>query len=208
MTLSELKTTLLSRLSAGSDSSYYDSTSLVDIIKGGQIQLANFKPWSCLMIGAKRAGGTVKDQNNYGIPDDYSLGNSIWIEIDDKDYDYVSFPTFRDDTFTFDKKFTIVGNEIFIVPAPTSNGKVIQYWYIKTPKVLSVDNDVSDFPDIFKETLLNFAISIAKGREGDENSSLKYLKIAQMQANDIWKISQRIVKGAKKVMDITEWGVQ
>jgi len=208
MTLSELKTTLLSRLSAGSDSSYYDSTSLVDIIKGGQIQLANFKPWSCLMIGAKRAGGTVKDQNNYGVPVDYLMGASLWLEVNDKDYEYVSFQLFKDDSLDLENRFTFLGTELLITPTPTENGLVIEYWYVKTPKVLSVDDDVSDFPDIFKETLITFCLSIAKGREGDKSGMISYLQIAEKLARNIWRTSSKKAIKAGKISDIADFGTK
>ena len=206
MTLATLRNNLKSRLAVVDDSTFYDDATLKTILNAAQIKLGAFRSWEFLLQGRTVNGGSVKDKNNYLLPANYLYGSAIWLEVDgaENDYSYVSFPQFRNNSFSFDKAFTIRGKEVVITPTPTKDGLEIHFWYIATPTPFIIDSSVSDFPDNFEEVLLLFAQSIAAQRSGDLTKSVNFQKLAEIEAKSLYKQVKRLVRGAKRGSDIME----
>lgn len=203
MNLENLRTELSQQLAMTSNSSFWTDTVLNLAINKAQKKLALKKPFNFLV--KKTTIPTVIDQDNYDLPTDYLFGGMIWMEVDDTDYGYVSFPRFRDDNFDLDEVFTIQGKEIYLVPVPTEDDLDIDVWYIKTPLKLTDDTIVSDFPDILQDVLVDYALAVCYQRDGDRAKAKESEDLGDKELKDYWKQAGKIVKNAKKGMDITEF---
>lgn len=111
--------------------------------------------------------------------------------------EYLAYPTFFE---RFDPEtatagtpsyYTVYGNTV-MWDVPLTKAYTLKVKYLKTPSILSIDSDVPDVPERFKEILIRGALSrVEDYRDNFDIAAIHQRKVEELTEDMLGRLSQR-----------------